>query len=95
MKFMIRNIRTGNVSTQFHVVYDDFYTTITANDEALIPNTWNDLIKFSRENLLDEVIADRADRDIVVPSLANEWLCANKLRIIEEQEERRRRRPPP
>ena len=58
---LIRNIWTGNISTQFHVVYDDFYTTVTANDEAVIPNTWNDLIRFSRENLLDEVMTDEAD----------------------------------
>ena len=65
---LIRNIRTGNVSTQLHIVYDDFYATITANDKAVIPNTWNELIKFSRENL----IVDEADQDIVVTPLANE-----------------------
>ena len=92
---LIRNIRTGNVSTQFHVVYDDFYTTVAANDETVTPDTWNDLIEFSRENLLDELITSEADRDIVVPPLANEWLDENELNIMEEQEERRRRRPPP
>ena len=41
---LIRNVRTGNVSPQFHVVYDDEFTTVATDWRTLeFPTNWDEL----------------------------------------------------
>ena len=44
---LIRNIKTGNVSTQFHVVYDNFFTTVRSLPSGEVPETWSVLYNTS------------------------------------------------
>ena len=37
---LIRNLKTGFISSQYHVVYDDFFTTVTSNSDNEAPETW-------------------------------------------------------
>ena len=63
---LIQNIRTGSISPQFHLVYDDNFTTIGTNvNHENPPENWVDLLTFSRENMVDE------DE---YPVLSEEWL---------------------
>ena len=56
---LIRNIKTGNVSAQFHVVYDDHYQTVTSkidlNSNNIDTKFWQELLQTSTENYLDDI----------------------------------------
>jgi hypothetical protein len=72
---LVRKFKTGAISPQFHVVYDDAFTTVPSrvrDDDMNSLANWLDLLTFSRVNLLD------AD-DENVPELADDWLTDDKL----------------
>jgi hypothetical protein len=49
---LIRNLRTGAVSPQFHVVYDDHFTTVGADvtgDNLPVPTGFNNLMTFQEK----------------------------------------------
>mmetsp|Transcript_18227 Transcript_18227/g.25727 ORF Transcript_18227/g.25727 Transcript_18227/m.25727 type:complete len:139 (-) Transcript_18227:2365-2781(-) len=47
---MDRNLRTGNITSQFHVVYDDYFTTIGSKEQNIgLSDTWNHLFQFFQE----------------------------------------------
>ena len=50
---MIRNIRTGHISPQFHVVFDEDFTTVTSESTLDLTETWIELFLNSREHFLD------------------------------------------
>jgi Reverse transcriptase (RNA-dependent DNA polymerase) len=85
---LIRNLRTNNISPQFHVVYDDFFATVHA-DEAEAPPEWEELLTFNRSR-------SEYDDEDYVPDLTDEWVdeqtrADRELRRIgrkKEQEER-------
>ena len=66
---LVLNLHTHSISPQFHVVFDDMFTTVTSPDnETVVPKIWSDLITCPEARLrvqLDE------DSD---PLLADEWL---------------------
>ena len=53
---LIRNCKTNAVTAQFHVVYDDHFSTMDSDlnhDNIPVPENFNNLMKFSRENAYD------------------------------------------
>lgn len=76
----IRNLGTGYVTPQFHVIYDELFGTVTARDGPFDPAVWNDLFLHHRDYVPDE--------DDVPPELADEWLTQDEVR-------RRHRTPVP
>ena len=62
---LVRNLSTGYISPQYHVVFDDKFETVYA-DEDSEPPEWEHLCIFERY----EVATD----DETPPSLADEWL---------------------
>jgi hypothetical protein len=67
---LIRNLQMGSITSQYHVVYDDHFTTVHATEERE-PDELNDLVVFNRfQNILDE------DAD---PELRDEWLNEKEL----------------
>ena len=44
---LILNPRTGHVSPQYHVVYDDDFTTVPYLHTAAVPLHWAELVKAS------------------------------------------------
>ena len=53
---LIKNTATGNVSAQFHVVYDNHFTTLDILSKPTpeqIPPEWIDLFTYQRENFYD------------------------------------------
>ena len=51
---LILNLRTGNISPQYHVVYDERFETVTADMMVDLSETWIDLWKNSRDFYLPE-----------------------------------------
>ena len=69
---LVRNLRTGNISPQFHLVFDDWFETLhaTANKE---PNIWQELIQL-------QTFANDFDDKQYVPELGKEWLNQEELK---------------
>ncbi len=51
---MVLNPRTGHVSPQYHVVFDDLFTTVSFIQKSKVPPNWANLVKKSREKVTDE-----------------------------------------
>jgi hypothetical protein len=71
---LIRNIKTGSISPQFHVVFDDSFTTVPSrmpNEEEITKENWERLLMFSRMLLIDE--------EDEPPELDDEWLSEQEL----------------
>ena len=79
---LVRNLRTGNISPQFHVVYDDFFETVHSPEDDP-PLVWQELIAFHSQK-------SEYDDEDYVPELSDEWLTEEELkeRCIKQQEER-------
>ena len=75
---LVRNLQTGAITPQFHMVFDDFFETVHS-DENEAPSEWPNLIEFSR-------FQSDYDSEDYVPELADEWLNPG------EQQERDLRR---
>ena len=51
---LIRNLRTGNILPQFHVVYNDYFETVLSSPEQE-PDSWEEIVVFqSFESSLEE-----------------------------------------
>ena len=46
---LVLNPRTGHVSPQFHIVFDDLFTTVPFMNKSQVPPNWADLVKNSAE----------------------------------------------
>ncbi len=73
---LLRNLRTGSISPQFHVVFDELFTTVhsVAEDD----DTWVELFVSKREYYgPDEEEED--DNTIAFPDVDPEWLPIAEL----------------
>jgi hypothetical protein len=52
---LVLNPRTGHVSPQFHVVFDDLFTMVLYMKKNEVPPNWAKLIEKSSERITDEV----------------------------------------
>ena len=79
---IILNLHTRSVSPQFHIVFDDIFTTIaSAQNEEVVPKIWTKTITNTNSHL--HVSLD----DNKNPTLADEWLDPEE---VQEQEAARR-----
>ena len=77
----VRNITTGYIFPQFHVVYDNEFQTVIGgydDNETLAPNIWKTLCTNSKENAAE----DMTSNDSRLPRLHKDWL------LHEEKEDR-------
>jgi hypothetical protein len=51
---LVLNPRARHVSPQFHVVFDDSFSTIPYMEKCKVPPNWADLVKKSTEKVTDE-----------------------------------------
>ena len=65
---LIRNLKTNAVTTQFHVVYDNHFSTVKSDftaDNVPVPPEFHDLYRFSRENHYDrDDLLERRSREL-------------------------------
>ena len=78
---LVLNLRTGNVSSQFHVVFDDWFSTVSteelSTDEPLDGELWTDLLMNERfQFMFDETDAMELD---------DEWLTEMERQERHEQ----------
>ena len=70
---LVFNPSTGRVSPQYHVVFDDEFSTITYMEEGTVPPNWSDLVEHSSE------LATNQDYN-----LAEIWLASKSNSLTEE-----------
>ena len=51
---LVFNPKTGHVSLQYHVVFDDNFTTVQHMKDGTLPPTWQDMCQQSSESATDE-----------------------------------------
>ena len=76
---LVLNLRTGHVSPQFHVIFDDDFTTIDYLASSTAPPNWDDLFKTFSELATDEQfdLAERWKTDSTLPTFTPEIpLCS-------------------
>ena len=73
---LILNIRTGKISPQYHVIFDDKFETVSSLESIDQVNArWKDLFKLNREFYLDEEYDSQGN--VITshyPSLEKDWL---------------------
>ena len=69
---LVKNFRTGNLSPQFHVVYDDFFETVVSTPEEE-PAIWQELLVFNR-------FQSDYDPEEYTPGLTDDWLGPDEVR---------------
>ena len=83
---IIRNLRTNNLSPQFHVVYDNYFETVHSKEDTA-PENWEQLVNFSSDRVLHN------DDDEYVPELPDEWVDDATLEARRRQRKGRREVP--
>jgi hypothetical protein len=74
---LVLNPRTLRVSPQYHVVFDDEFTTVPYMRNGEVPSHWNQLVECSAELTTD------ADFDLAT-TWANSYISATPISIAEE-----------
>ena len=68
---VVRNMKTGYLSPQYHIVFDDWFETVYSSDDDA-PQKWEDMCIMQRfETVFDEGLEP--------PSLAEEWLTPEEV----------------
>ena len=68
---LVRNLKTGYLSPQYHVVFDDWFETCYSSDDQP-PSNWEDMCIFNRYETV-------FDPGITPPQLGDEWLSPAEL----------------
>jgi hypothetical protein len=81
---LVRNLQTGSITPQYHLVFDDFFETVFSEGEQE-PTVWPDLVVF-------QSFTNDFDDDDYRPELADEWLNPVELkeRVTTQEDERNR-----
>ncbi len=74
-----RNLARGSISTQFHVVYDNWFSTVTSNG-AKTPENGEELLTISWVQI-------EGDANNVIPELSEEWLDDQELAEREQHKQ--------
>ena len=84
----VLNPATGHISPQFHVIFDDLFTTVISQGASdLPPSSWTDLCITGRYQTAFD------DNDPV--RLDDEWLSSDELALRRHEDVQRRIIPPP
>jgi hypothetical protein len=78
---LVLNRTTGSITCQFHLLFDDMFSTVHSADES-VPDSWNHLITRPSARLQIQLDDDAS------PDLSDEWLNPNE-RIAQDNERRR------
>ncbi len=83
---VILNLQTGNVSLQYHVIYDDFYETVHSNEDEP-PAEWHELFTLNRFNI-------EYEDEGYIPELANKWKSPEELQAQQQAKAAQRQQFP-
>ncbi len=69
---VVRNVRTGYMSPQFHTVIDEWFETVESVETSAEPKCWEQLTIYQRHQIL-------FDEEYTVPGLSNQWLTQEEI----------------
>ena len=72
---LIRNLSTQRISPQYHVVYDETFSTVGQSPVKNIEEVWTDLFTTSREHILDYDYIPENE----LPELHPDWIPREEL----------------
>ena len=89
---LIRNLRTGKITSQYNVVYDNHFTTVgldVHHDDIPVPEGFHNLVEFSSELLIDSTDAKEnpPKNARVPPPLPTDENSQNKKVRFQDQSE--------
>jgi len=77
----ILNLRTGHVSPQYHVVYDDQFSTVSNadsgnyfDDDVILMTVWDQLVEAGCKHYINDLDYDSRGHCLPLPELSDEWL---------------------
>ena len=76
---LIRNLKTGYISPQYHVVFDDSFEMVYA-DEDTTPDAWENLCIFNK-------FQAEFEQSVTPPKLSAEWLSPEELASDKSRQE--------
>jgi hypothetical protein len=68
---LVRNLQSGSITPQFHLVYDDYFETVHSREDQE-PENWGELLRFGR-------FQSGYDENDDVPDLPDKWLNPQEL----------------
>jgi len=68
---LVRNLHTGYLSPQYHIVFDDEFSTVYADEDEKPPN-WDALCIFQH-------FQTEFDEGMIPPTLSDEWLSPDEV----------------
>ena len=74
---LVRNLQTGTITPQFHLVFDDYFETVHSHEDQE-PEVWGELLHLNR-------FQAELDEDDNLPQLPDEWLNGEELRVRNEE----------
>jgi hypothetical protein len=81
---LILNMQTGSITPQFHVVFDDYFSTVTSiSDNEKPPDSWEDLCLENSVHLIDDNTNQRSCIDSF-SYLNDEWLTKEELQAKQQ-----------
>ena len=83
---LLRNIRTGNITPQYHVVIDELFNTVpnvdfglAILDSSFLNKRWDELLRFHRDFYLPENLTSEEFNSL--PPLDEEWISRDQARL--------------
>ena len=74
---LIRNLKTGYISPQYHIVFDDWFETVYSDDDEEPPE-WENMCIYQRFQM-------QFEPGLTPPSLSNEWLDPAQSKSVESK----------
>ena len=84
---LVLNRKTGHVSPQYHVVFDDTFSTVQHMRDGSIPSNWNEMCKNASESATDEAydVADTWFQSINESNKHSEHLISDPFVVVSDQ----------
>ena len=80
---LIRNLKTNWISPQYHVVYDEKYTTVPSTekrwqlDVKTDNDKWTELFENGRDRYIEDEV-DKNNKPLPLPELHDDWLTSEE-----------------
>ena len=76
---------TGSITPQFHVVHDEYCTTVTSHGNLDLDTLWNQLLSISHENDWNPEL-DNFGKDISPPAVHQDWIDTHTMKERRDKE---------
>ena len=83
---LVLNLTTGLVSPQYHVIFDDTFSTVEALQQKKEPTNWENLCKFHAEDYRMDPFTNTKETSTELQHEVNEWLAGEGVDTVTDAE---------